>query len=133
MSSASNFFEISLKNSTKCGIEGLSEDALRELIKSINIKVVDNKFGGFVVSTANIPVRVNFDSSGKFDGIQAILDGQVINLVHGANSNALAIFKGVPSSKNPGPGWEVEVGLTQQYLNQPPNQANWEIFFARRV
>lgn len=134
-SKVGDFFEITLKKPIRddaCG-EGMSEDLLRQIIKSLQIKVVDKKFGGFVLTTADVPVKVYFGSDGEFDGIKAKLGGDLVHIVHGVNSKVLGIFEGPPTSQNPGPGWEVEPTLTQTYLNQSGPQSGWEIFFAKRV
>lgn len=128
--SAANFFKISLKKPI-C-IDGLSEDALRALVNAIEIAVADKDFGGFV-TTNGIAVEVKFGADGSFQGVFAKLNGQNTAIIPGAGSSALAIFKGSPSSTNPGPGWFVETELTKQYLNQPADENLWSIFYASRV
>lgn len=126
-----DFFTISLRD-TPC-IEGLSEDALRELISALEISVSDDKFTGFVLSANGTQVRFNFNSNGNFSGVTARLNSKNVTLINGVGSSELYVFKGPPSATNPGDGWQVEVDLTRTYLNQPPDQNSWEIFYASRA
>ncbi len=126
-----NFFSISIKDPT-C-ISGLSEDAIRALIDSIEISVTDPSFGGFVTSTAGTYVKFNFGSDGNFQSVTAKLNSKNIVLIQGAGGNELQIFKGAPTTTNPGQGWSVEVDLTKKYLAQKDDENTWELFFARRT
>jgi hypothetical protein len=128
--SIENFFTIDLKNPV-C-IEGISEDALRAWIDALVIRVSDKSFGGFVLSSPGAQVKFHFPD-GNFQGVTARVNGKDIVIIPGVKDNGLGIFYGAPSDTNPGPGWEVDAGLTQKYLNQPPIQNNWEIFYAKRV
>lgn len=125
-------FDISLKRPI-C-IEGISEDSVRELVNALEIDVDDNgSFTGFVTTNNGVQVKFNFDSTGNFSGVTAKLNGKNINLINGYNSSELQVFKGPPTATNPGSGWQTEPVLTKQYLNQPDNENNWEIFYASRV
>jgi len=129
--SAENFFKVGLK-SPAC-IEGLDEDALRALVDALIITVADKDFAGFVLSSKGVQVKFNFPD-GNFQGVTARVNGKDIVIIPGVSGNEVCIFKGVPSpGNNPPAGWQVEVELTQKYLNQPPIQANWELFYASRV
>lgn len=134
MSSGNNkeLFSIALKRPVS--ISALSQDELQELVKAL--VVTASQEGGFknlVRSTSGYEVKVSFGSAGEFNGIYAVINNEIVNLVPGANGNALQIFKGAPTSSNPGPGWKVDVDLTRQYLNQGPNENAWDLFFAYRV
>jgi len=126
-----NLFEVSLK--TPLCIEGLSEDALRQFVDALQVAYADKQFTSVVLATSGVQVKFNFGSDGNFQGVTAKINGQQVVLIPGTNSKALGVFAGSPSPTNPGPGWEVNATLTQQYLNQPPDQNQWEIFYAQRV
>ena len=126
-----NLFEILLK-APLC-IEGLSEDSVRQLVDSLQIGFKDPEFSSVVTSTAGVQTKVVFGSDGNFQGIFAKINGQQIVLVPGTNSKNLGVFQGPPSATNPGAGWEVDAVLTQKYLNQPADENQWEIFYAKRV
>lgn len=125
-----NFFKVDI--AAPVCIEGLSEDALRELVNALIITVKDKSFGGFVLSSNGVQVKFNFPD-GNFQGVTARVNGEDIVIIPGVKDKGLGIFYGAPTGTNPGAGWEVDAVLTQKYLNQPPIQTNWEIFYARRV
>jgi len=127
-----DIIKIIVKDPTKC-VSGLSEDDLRSLADSLGLEATNKDLEGFVISTAGIQVKFVFGSDGSFQGVFAKINGQNVNLIPGASSSNLGIFKGVPSNTNPGLGWKVEDELTRTYLNQPLNQNQWDIFFASRV
>lgn len=126
-----NFFDITLKKPV-C-IEGISEDAIRELINALEISVTDDEFTSFVVSTAGTKVKFNFGPDGNFNNVTADINSQKIVLFEGVTGSQLGVFKGSPTATNPGTGWQVEVDLTRKYLNQPINENDWEMFLASRV
>lgn len=128
--SVENFFKVSVKEPV-C-VEGLSEDALRALVDALLISVSDKNFGGFVLSSQGVQVKFNFPD-GNFQGVTARVNGQDIVIIPGVKDNGLGVFYGAPSAINPGAGWEIDADLTQRYLNQPPTQDKWEIFYAKRV
>ena len=128
---SSNSFKIELRKPV-C-IQSISEDSLRELVDALQVTLKDDTFSGFVLSSGGTSVRFVFGPDGNFQGVVAKVGGKDITLIEGANSSSLGIFKGAPSGTNPGPGWEVEAELTQQYLSQPMNQNDWNIFYASRV
>jgi hypothetical protein len=128
--SSEKFFELSLKKPI-C-IDGLSEDDLRALVNAIQINVVDTTFGG-LVKTNGIAVEFKFGSDGSFQGVYAKMNGQNVAIVPGTSGSALQLFKGSPSAINPGPGWTVETDLTRLYLNQPPDENQWVLFYASRA
>lgn len=126
-----NFFDIALKQPI-C-VDGLTEDALRALVNALQIKVANKDFGGFVLSSSGVQIKFQFGPDGSFQGVFAKLNGKSTTIIPGTTSKYLAVFEGPPSSVNPGVGWEVNVELTQEYLNQPPDQNQWKIFYAKRV
>lgn len=129
--SIDNQFKVSLKKPV-C-IEGLSEDALREFVAQLQVVLSSKEFTGIVVSSGGTQVRFVFDPTGNFQGVTAKVGGKDIVLIGGAGSSELGIFKGAPSNTSPGAGWEIEEALTRQYLNQPPDRNQWDIFYASRV
>ena len=129
--SKQDFFDISLRKPV-C-IRGVNEDDLRALVDALDISVKDKNFGGFVLSSNGVEVKFNFGADGNFDSVTAKLNGKQIVIIPGNTSEVRYTFKGPPSSTNPGPGWETDAVLTQKYYNQPPNENDWEIFFAKRV
>lgn len=114
-------------------IEGISEDALRELVSQLTVVVGNKDFGGLVLSSGGTQVRFVFGPDGNFQGVTAKVGGKDITLIEGAGSNSLGIFSGSISNTNPGAGWEPDVALTTKYFSQPADPAQWEIFVARRV
>lgn len=129
--SVTNEFKVTLK-APVC-IDGLSEDAIRDLVDNLGVSFADGEFTSFVFSSGGTQVKFVFDPSGNFYGVTAKIGGKDIMLIGGAGSSTLGIFKGAPNNTNPGAGWEVEEDLTRQYLNQPPNRNDWSIFYASRV
>lgn len=128
--SSEDFFSVALKKPV-C-IEGLNEDALRALVNALQITVKDSSFGG-LVKTNGINVEFKFGPDGSFQGVFAKLNGQNTAIIPGTSSSSLQLFKGAPSSTNPGPGWSVETDLTRTYLNQPADDSQWALFYASRV
>ena len=126
-----NFFKISLKD-TAC-IEGLSEDALQNLINSIEITVRDPKFGGFVTSTGDSQVKFTFGPDGNFSGAITRANNVPVTLINGVNSKELYIFEGPPSGTNPGVGWKLESELTIDVLRQTGAESTWLAFLASRA
>lgn len=126
-----SFFKISVKNPA-C-IEGLTEDAVRELVNSIEITVRDPSFSGIVTSTGDSQVKFTFGSDGNFDGAITRANGVPVTLINGVNSKQLYIFEGPPSGTNPGVGWEVEPDLTKEVLKQTGAESGWKVFFASRA
>jgi hypothetical protein len=125
----SDEFKLALKSNV-C-IEGLSEDTVRQLVDSLQVVAKDT--ANYVKSSGGVQVKVQFGSDGTFNGIYARLNGIQIPLVLGVGSTALQLFKGGVTSVNPGPGWQVEYDLTIKYLNAPPDETAWELFYASRV
>jgi len=128
--SLTEFFSIELKEPV-C-LKNLSEDELRTLVRSLLVTIADPDFAGFVRSTRGAEVKYNFPD-GNFQGVTARINGQDIVIIPGVKDKGLGLFEGPPNETNPGAGWEVDALLTQRYLNQPPVQADWEMFVARRV
>lgn len=114
-------------------LKNFSEDDIRLLVDSLEAEIIDEELSSLVHSTGGIPVKFIFGSDGNFSGVYAKQGGRQIPLIFGVGGNELSIFKGAPSLSNPGPGWEVEVELTRQYLSQPPSENDWQIFFASRA
>lgn len=114
-------------------LSGLTEDELRELVDALIVEIESGQFDKFVTSSGGIDVKFNFGPDGNFSGVTAKIDGKTVNLIGGAGGNELSVFQGPPSENNPGPGWEVCTELTIEYLSQPPNEADWDIFYAKRV
>lgn len=129
--SIKDLFKVSL--SKPICIEGFSEDSLRALVEALRVSPKESSFSTVVTSSAGTKVEFRFGSDGNFEGVFAKIDGQQIVLIQGTQGKSLGVFEGPPSSTNPGAGWEVDATLTQKYLNQPPDQTQWEIFYAKRV
>ena len=120
-------FELALKNPVcmKC----VSEDEQRQFISAIDVEI---EMDGIVFSSGGVRVKFEFGSEGNFAGVNALLNGKSVPLIHGVNSKALYVFEGPPSGSNPGPGWEVVPELTKSILGQQDNENTWTIFYARR-
>lgn len=127
-----SWLKVALKSPPKC-VGNLNEDDLRTLVNSIGIEVVDDDLTGLVTSNQGTRVKFRFDSAGSFSGVFAKIGGKNVNLIPGVSSSNLAVFKGAPTSTNPGVGWQIEEELTKEYFNQPNNQDQWKIFYASRV
>lgn len=125
-----DFLKVELKR-MPC-IEGLSEDALVAFVNALKVSVEKDEFTGFVLSTKGTEVEFTFGGDGNFLGAYAKVNNQNVPLIHGVNSKRLYLFKGPPTSQNPGAGWTLEVDLTRTYLNQPALESSWEVFFASR-
>lgn len=117
---------------TQLCLAGMSEDEIQQFVNALQIKTVDDSVT-FVTSTGGNSVQFLFGSDGNFMGAYAQLAGVSLPIIFGTGSTNLEVFKGSPSGTNPGPGWEVEVELTQKYLSQSGPEADWEIFYASRV
>ena len=113
-------------------LEGLSEDGVRQLVEALVITGRDNP-ENVVLSSPGVQLFFKFGADGSFEGLYAKQGGVSGVIIPGTSSKGLNVFKGPPSSGNPGAGWEVEVELTKKYLNQSNDQTLWEIFFASRV
>lgn len=114
-------------------LSNISEDELRELVDAMVVEIEAGVLDNFVTSTGGINVKFNFSPDGNFAGITAKIDGKSVSLLGGAGGGELHTFAGPPSENNPGPGWTVERDLTISQLSQPQNEADWDIFYARRV
>jgi hypothetical protein len=130
-SEISPLFKVALKKPVS--IDGLTDDAVRELVASLLISVEEKTFPGFVRSTNGTEVKFVFGPDGNFSGISAKIGGKNVNLIPGAGSSNLETFKGPPNATNPGAGWKVEYDLTRKYFNQPEDESDWEIFYASRI
>lgn len=113
-------------------INGLTEDDLRALVDAIEVSASLDEFENYITSSNGTQVKFSFAGDGNFLGVTAKLNSKTVKLINGVNSNQLYLFKGSPTNTNPGVGFKVESDLTRQYLNQPPNESVWEIFFASR-
>lgn len=107
----------------------VSEDEQRQFISAIDVEI---EMDGIVFSSGGVRVKFEFGSDGNFAGVNALLNGKSVPLIHGVNSKALYVFEGPPSGSNPGPGWEVVPELTKSILGQQDNENTWTIFYARR-
>lgn len=130
MATPSDFLKIVLRNPV-C-IKDLGENSLRLLVEELVVQVTDPKFSGFVLSDNGTQVRFNFPG-GNFGDATAKVNGEDYVIIPGLNQKGLEAFRGPPTNTNPGYGWKVEIELTQEILQQPPNQAQWKIFYASRV
>lgn len=125
--------ELKLSLRTQLCIAGLSEDAIQALVANIQITTPGENNTTIVTANGGIDVQFVFGSDGNFAGAYAQIMGRSIPIIFGTGSTNLQVFKGAPSGTNPGPGWEVEVELTEAYLGQSGAENTWEIFFASRV
>lgn len=114
-------------------VPGIPEDVLRDLFGSVEVTTESGPGASLVTSTGNIDVQFVFGSDGNFVGAFATVAGRSVPIIFGINSNALQLFKGSPSSNNPGPGWKVEIELTQQYFGGGPTESQWKLFVASRA
>lgn len=114
-------------------IEGLGEDAIQELVNSLEVVITEEDRQKIVTSTGNIQVKLVFGSDGNFSGGFAKIGNKNVAIIPGALSQNMQIFKGSPSTNNPGPGWEPEVELTKTLLHQPDDQNAWTAFLASRT
>lgn len=122
--------KISLR--TQLCLQGLDEDEVNLLVGNLQLETDDTN-NTLVTANGGVQVKFLFGSDGNFMGAYAQLGGVSIPLVFGVGSTNLQVFKGSPSGTNPGPGWELEVELTQAYLGQNGPESGWEIFYASRV
>lgn len=116
-----NLFEIELKGSP-C-IEGISEDALRQLVDALIVRAIDDEFKSIVRAATGVEVFVKSSKE-----ITVKEGGDTVNILP-----SVGIFKGVPSSSNPGAGWEIDEDATLNALNQPADRNQWTLFIACRV
>lgn len=117
----------------KLCIPGLSEDDIQAFVEALGVvQTKDGILESIVTSTGGVEVKFIFGSDGNFSGVYAKINGKQIPLIEGINSTQLQTFMGAPSASNPGEGWNLEVELTQKYLNQVGAQSGWEIFYASR-
>jgi len=114
-------------------VEGMTEDAIRELAKALRAKALTDILQGFVQAPAAARVTFAFDSNGNFVGVTAIINGKPTTLINGLGSEELGLFRGPPTATNPGPGWIIEPELSKAWLHVTGDENTWTGFVASRV
>ena len=126
-----DLLKVELANSV-C-LDTVSEDDVRALVNALRITIEDKEFEGLVRTTSGTQLKFEFGPDGAFRGLYATLGGKRVMLIPGSNSSGMAIFKGAPSSTNPGAGWALEEDLSRKYLQQTGVLSTWDLFYATRV
>ena len=121
----SNLFRVVIKGVT-C-LSCVKEDELQDFVENLAIEPSEAAENVHIV-TASVPTHLNVDSAG-IGSLNVSVDNRTKNLL----GKGLIICLGAPSATNPGPGREYAslADLTRTALNQPANEQDWQVFFAR--
>ena len=111
----------------------VSEDFIYEFLSSVRGVLEGAGFSSFIQISrgqeATSDVFVSFAGDGEFSGLFFKAKNESINLFP---RNEIVLFKGSPSSLNPGPGYTIQEELTRSALGQSSNRDDWTAFYACR-